>query len=135
MADKPKKKDEAPKPTIAWDRLGIMESLELAEMEEANGEIQILSQLVMRGQATIEQTTRLLELRDPIRQREHISRQMTVMAKFVTDVPREWLVAGAPTDIDWSDGESYKYLRTTYFRILYQSLMFGSMSGADITKN
>lgn len=35
-----------------------------------------------------------------------------MLARFVTYVPRAWLVEGAPENLDWSDPASFEYMLT-----------------------
>ncbi len=123
------------KAVIAWDKLGILQALELAQLEDESGEIQLLLKMLDAGVAKAEHYARLLELRSPERQRAKINEQMGIMAKYVVSVPRAWLLTGAPEAIDWSKAESYQWIKTAKFRELYQALMFGGMSGVDISKN
>ena len=43
------------------------------------------------------------------------------LSLVVVSVPRDWLVDGAPEDIDWSDPASFNWLRSTGMRDLVKA--------------
>lgn len=53
------------------------------------------------------------------------------MAKYVTSVPRSWLVDDAPETLDWSEPESFDWLRQDKFFALLEQIT----STAAATKN
>jgi hypothetical protein len=122
------KKDEAEQPRIAWHKLGITTTLELADDIDDSGEIQILAKALENGIATTEMVQDLIRLRKEQKQvqEEKIQRQRELYAKYVEWLPENWFVEGAPAQPDFSDPETYKLLRAKRFGELYRILAFGS---------
>jgi len=120
---------------IAWDRLDIMTSIEIAELEDAAGEVQILAQALSQGIATAEMVQELRELRKPERAKKQIEQRMSYFAQYVDNVPRDWFTDKAPDELDFSDPATYKYLKTKRFSELSQMLAFGAEQQETAAKN
>jgi hypothetical protein len=43
------------------------------------------------------------------------------LARVVVDVPRDWLIEGAPEQIDWSDPDSFNWLRSNRMTTLLEA--------------
>jgi hypothetical protein len=128
------KKDEE-QPRIAWHKLDIMTTLEIAEDQDDVGEIQVLAQALANNIATTEMVQRLLELRNPERQREKIKKQLALYAQYVEWLPQDWFVESAPTNLDFGNPETYKLLRSKRFGELYRLIAFGSQQAENAGKN
>lgn len=122
-------------PRIKWHELDIMTSIELAEMEDAAGEVQVLAQALANGIATQEMVERLLELRSPERAKAQIMQRLENLAKYVEFVPRDWFTDAAPDELDFSEPTTYKMLRTARFGELSQMLAFGQKQADTAGKN
>lgn len=120
---------------IAWDRLDIMTSIEIAEMEDSAGEVQILAQALAQGIATAEMVQELRELRKPERAKQQLEHRMEYFAKYVEHVPRDWFVENAPDELDFADPATYKFLKTRKFGELSQMLAFGAAQQDAAAKN
>lgn len=125
---------EAETPTIAWNRLSVMDAMELAELNNVQGELRILAALLDQGKLTQGQIDRLLEMNSMDYQRSMIQEQMEAMAKYVTYVPRSWFVDAAPETLDFGDAETYKHLRRNRYGELYRMLT-GTAPTEDLTGN
>jgi hypothetical protein len=44
------------------------------------------------------------------------------MSKCVVSIPRSWLVKSAPAEIDWSDPQSFNYVKGVLFQDLMKAL-------------
>jgi hypothetical protein len=128
-------KDESEQPKIAWHKLDIMTTLEIAEEQDEMGEAQILAQALAHKIATPDMVQRLLEIRNPEHQREKIKKQMELYARYVEWLPEDWFVEGAPETIDFSDPETYKMMRSKRFAELYRLLAFGSQQADNAGGN
>lgn len=120
---------------IAWNRLDIMTSIEIAELEDASAEVQILAQALAQGIADTEMIRELRELRKPERAKAQLAKRMEYFAQYVEYVPRDWFVENAPDELDFGSPETYKFLRTTKFGELSQLLAFGAAQAEAATKN
>ena len=94
-------------PRIKWSQLGIMDSLDLAELENEQGEITLLSRLLDMGRINDEQIERLMELQTISHQREVVWKRLEAMAKYVEYVPQDWFIDGAGEDLDFSDPDTF----------------------------
>lgn len=123
-------------PRIKWSQLGVMDSLDLAEIENESGEITILNRLLNMGRITNEQIERLMELQSISHQREVIEKRFEAMAKYVEYVPANWFVDGAGDgDMDFSKPETYRLMRSDKCRTVYQMLIFGQQTTDQATGN
>lgn len=120
---------------IAWERLDIMTSIEIAEMEDSAGEVQILAQALAQGIATPEMVQELRELRKPERAKAQLVRRMEYFAQYVDYVPRDWFVENAPDELNFDDPTTYRMLKTKKFAELSQMLAFGASQQEQATKN
>ena len=51
--------------------------------------------------------------------------QAKLVAQVLVDVPREWLIAGCPDDIDWSDFNSLDYVQEPRYADLLDLIRTG----------
>jgi len=80
-------------------------------------------------------------LRDPARFAEAVAERekaLTMMegmlARQLVSVPRDWLVPGAPENIDWSEPQSLDWLQGRRIEEL-QAAMFAGTAPEDVSKN
>ncbi len=57
--------------------------------------------------------------------REQGSVQASLMAQVLKDVPREWLLAGAPETIDWSNPDNFDYIQVAYYADMLEQVRSG----------
>lgn len=64
-----------------------------------------------------------------------ISRRDQLVCDVLVDVPREWLVKGAPLEIDWRCADSLRYIKSRKINDLIVSMQEAQSAYAENSKN
>lgn len=121
-------------PRIAWHKLSVLKSLEIAEAEGDFEEAQRLAVVIDSGHASAENVERWLELSSLEHTKETLHRRAKIMADYVEYIPQSWF-ADVPDVIDYSDPMTYLHLQSHKFRKLFLMLNMGEEQANAVTKN
>lgn len=126
---------EEDQPRIAWNKLSVKKSLELAEADEVSAEVQRLAIAIDSGLAAPEHMARWLELSSLNGRKQTIERRSAMFAEYVEYVPRDWFVDDVPEPIDYEDPDTYLLLQPVKFGELFAMLTFGPKQAEASTGN
>jgi hypothetical protein len=100
---------EDPKPVFDYSRIGFLEQSNVVRLQYD----------MHRAAMRLEQKDVLL---DDVRfeqawsERERVvGKLVEFMARVLISVPREWMLADAPEEVDWSHPDSFKWLQSQHF--------------------
>lgn len=51
--------------------------------------------------------------------------QLRLVSKVLKSVPREWLIEGAPDELDWNNSDSYNWIQDQYYTEILQMIQSG----------
>lgn len=122
-------------PRIAWHKLSVLKSLEIAESESTFEEVQRLSVVIDSGLASAEHVERWMELSTLENRKELLRRRAKIFSEFVEYVPRSWFSEDAPETIDYRDPKTYLLMLPTKFSTLFRMLNMGEEQAESVTKN
>ena len=122
-------------PRIAWHKLSVLKSLEIAESEAVFEESQRLSVVIDSGHATAEHVERWLELSSLVNRKELLQRRAKIFSEYVEFVPRSWFSDDAPETIDYRDPQTYLMMLPTKFAQLFMMLNMGEDQASAATGN
>lgn len=88
------------KPVFTFERLSYKDEKELARLYEEERDTE----------------------NTPAKAKRLIQAQELLLCKTVLDVPRSWLVADAPANLNWRDRASYNYLQQPAYKAIMQAL-------------
>lgn len=51
--------------------------------------------------------------------------QLELVRQVLKDVPADWLIGGAPDELDWSNAESYQWIQDTHYTEILRMIQSG----------
>lgn len=88
------------------------------------GRAQLALQRQLKPDATMDEINAYIESQDAaLVELDAISdEQAVLLAQVLADVPQEWLIEGAPDDLDWSDVGSLDFIQTDRYGEILERL-------------
>lgn len=119
--------EKSPKPTFDFSNVSREWSQSFFKSAQKAAKAQIALQRPLRTGATDEQVQAYYDAQDAaLDEIGKISdEQLALVQQVLTGVPSEWLIAGAPDDLDWSKSESYQWIQDDRYTEILRLIQSG----------
>jgi hypothetical protein len=118
---------KAPKPVFDFSGVSRQWSLSFMKSAQAAARAQLTLQRPIRAGMSEDAIQAYYDAQDAALDKisELSDEQLDLIVQVLKDVPREWLIAGAPDDLDWGNKEHYDWIQDERYTELLNMVMSG----------